>query len=167
MTLPVKLATSSALGWSGVEFAVRVDGTTIQINGSNQLEAIGGGGGSSEAHVEIVCFGPDQEVATGDAKAMFVVPSIYDTWLLDDVTATVYTAGTTGTTDVMVRNKTDAVNMLSTAVTIDSAATSASDGTVDASHDDLATDDVIAIDIDAVSTTRPLGLVVTLKLVPP
>ena len=79
-----------------------------------------------------------------------------------DATATVHTAGTTNTTDVIVRRRrsTTDVNVLSTPITIASAALTASDGVVDTDNDDLATGDLIFIDVDAISTTPAVGLVV-------
>ena len=51
--------------------------------------------------------------------------------------------------------------MLSSAISIASGATSGT-GTVDTSHDDVATGDIIRIDVDTLSTTKPKGLIVTL-----
>lgn len=109
---------------------------------------------------------PGTDTATGDGKAFFIVPSILNGYNLVAVSAAVYTAGTTNTTDVQIRNVTDSVDMLSTKITIDSTevstATAATPAVIDTTKDDVATNDRIAIDVDAVSTTAAKGLVVTL-----
>lgn len=105
--------------------------------------------------------------ATGDGKAFFRVPAELNGMNLTGVAATVYTAGTTNTTDVQIRNKTDSVDMLSTKITIDSGetdtSTAATAAVIDTTKDDVVTGDVLAIDVDAVSTTPAKGLYVQLK----
>jgi hypothetical protein len=105
--------------------------------------------------------------ATGDGKAFFRVPSELNGMNLVGVAANVYTAGTTGTTDVQIRNVTDSADMLSTKITIDSTetdtATAATAAVIDTAKDDVVTADKLAIDIDAVSTTAAKGLYVELK----
>lgn len=86
---------------------------------------------------------------------------------LTGVAAVVYTAGTTGTLDVQIRNHTDTTDMLSTKITIDSGEvdtlTAATPAVIDTTKDDVVTGDVIAIDIDTIHTTPAKGLVVQLK----
>jgi hypothetical protein len=113
--------------------------------------------------VGILVVDPASNTATGDGKAVFRVPSVLNGWNLVAVAAMVYTAGTTGTTDVQIRNKTDAQDMLSTKITIDSTETDSSTAAaavINTSFDDVATGDHIAIDVDAVSTTPARGLYV-------
>lgn len=116
--------------------------------------------------VGIQVFDAATNTATGDGKAFFRVPAVMNGWNLVAVAACVYTAGTTNTTDIQIRNKTDAVDMLSTKITIDSAETdtltAATAAVIDATKDDVATGDLIAIDVDAVSTTPAQGLFVSL-----
>ena len=85
---------------------------------------------------------------------------------LVDVKGGVITAGTTGTTDFQIRNVTDSVDMLSTKLTIDSgettSETAATAAVINTSNDDVAEGDVLAIDVDAVSTTAPQGAFITL-----
>ncbi len=106
------------------------------------------------------------DVATGDGKFYFHVPADWNGMNLTEAHAEVITAGTTGTTDIQIRNVTDSVDMLSTKLTIDSAETgsdtAATPAVIDTTKDDVATNDLIAIDVDAVSTTAPKGLIVTL-----
>lgn len=119
--------------------------------------------------VQVVDAGTD--TSTGDAKAFFRVPSELNGMNLTGVSATVYTAGTTNTTDIQLRNKTDSVDMLTTKMTIDSTetdtSTAATPAAIDTSHDDVATGDVIAIDVDAISSTPAKGLYVQMRFALP
>jgi hypothetical protein len=111
-------------------------------------------------------FGTTSNASTGDGKQFFHVPPALNGMNLVYVHAAVYTAGTTGTMDVQIRNVTDAVDMLSTKLKIDSTEvgtdTAATPPVIDTTKDDVATNDRIAIDVDAVHTTPAQGLVVTL-----
>lgn len=106
------------------------------------------------------------DVATGDGAAYFVIPENMGGMNLVGVHAEVLTAGTTGTTDIQIHNVTQAADMLSTKITIDSAETgsdtAATAAVIDSANDDVADYDVIRVDVDAVSTTAPQGLIVTL-----
>lgn len=105
--------------------------------------------------------------ATGDGKAFFRVPAELNGMNLTGVAANVYTAGTTGTTDIQIRNMTDSQDMLSTKITIDSeetdTATAATPAVINTTYDDVATGDKLAIDVDAVSTTAAKGLYVEMR----
>lgn len=105
--------------------------------------------------------------ATGDGKAFFRVPAELTGMNLTGVAATVYTAGTTGTTDIQIRNKTDTADMLSTKLTIDSgetdSSTAATPAVINTATDDIVTGDVLAIDVDAISTTAAQGLYIELR----
>ena len=116
--------------------------------------------------VQIVVFDSTTNVATGNGKAYFVVPTELTGMNLVRVAATVITAGTTGSTTIGIYNLTDAQQMLSASMAIEtgetSTRTSATPGTIDTTHDDVATGDVLRIDVSAVSTTPPKGLIVEL-----
>lgn len=103
---------------------------------------------------------------TGDGKHKFHVPPDLNGLDLVYVHAFVDTAGTTGTMDIQLYNVTQAADMLTTKLTIDSGETgsdtAATPAVIDTANDDIATNDIIRIDIDAVHTTVALGLVVTL-----
>ncbi|MFA6897197.1 MAG: hypothetical protein WCQ96_02850, partial [Patescibacteria group bacterium] len=105
-------------------------------------------------------------IATGDGKGYFVVPAGLNGMNLISVHAKVVTAGTTNTTDIQINNVTDNVDILSTKITIDSGETSsdtaATAAVIDTTKDDVATNDVLRIDVDAASTTKPKGMIVTL-----
>ena len=78
----------------------------------------------------------------------------------------VITAGITGTMDVQIRNVTDSVDILSTKLTWDSTEvgtdTAATPYVIDTTKDDVASYDVLAVDVDAVQTTKAKGMIITL-----
>lgn len=106
------------------------------------------------------------DLTTGDGKFYFTIPPELNTAVLSSVYAAVITAGTTGTTDIQLHNVTDTVDILSTKLTIDStettSATAAAAAVINTSNDDMATNDLIRVDIDAISSTPPKGLVIRL-----
>jgi hypothetical protein len=107
------------------------------------------------------------DLAVGDDLATFYIPSAVGGMNLVGVHAYVDAAGTTGTTDIQIHNETQAADMLSTKITIDSAETSsrtaATAAVIDTANDDVAAGDKIRIDVDAISTTAPKGLFVELE----
>jgi hypothetical protein len=119
--------------------------------------------------VQLMVFDDSQDVATGDGAGdlFFRVPSTMNGMNLVAVAAAVQTAGTTGTTDIQVHNVTDTADMLSTVITIDSgetdSSTAATAAVINTATDDVATGDILRIDVDAVSTTAPKGLLVELQ----
>jgi hypothetical protein len=124
------------------------------------------GSNMGEKVVQIRVFDVAIDTATGDRKATFVVPSSMHLMNLVEVHGEVDTAGTTNTLDVQLRNVTQTADMLSTKLTIDTGETgsdtAATGYVINASEDDLATYDVIAVDVDAVHSTAAKGLVVTM-----
>lgn len=110
-------------------------------------------------------------LTVGDGKIYIPIPAELNGMNLIGVYFAVITAGTTGTTDFQIHNVTDAVDMLSTKATIDSGetstATAATPAVIDTTKDDVATNDLLRIDIDAISTTAPKGLVFYLRFALP
>lgn len=113
--------------------------------------------------VSIQVYDGATDVETGDGKAYITIPEALNGMNLIRAQATVVTAGTTNATTVMIHNKTDANDMLSGAISIASAGTVGTVGTINTSFDDVATNDVLRIDVDSVSTTKPKGLQVILE----
>lgn len=117
--------------------------------------------------IEIVVTNYTTDLSTGDGKAYVTIPTYMNGMNLAVVHARVITAGTTGTTDIQIHNVTDAQDMLSTKITIDSTETAsdtaATPAVINTTYDDVATNDLLRIDIDAVSTTAPKGLIVRLE----
>jgi hypothetical protein len=116
--------------------------------------------------VQVVVFDYTTDVATGNGKAYFVVPDELTGMNLVRVAATVITAGVTGSTTIGIYNLTDTHQMLSVSMAIETGETttrtSATPGTIDAGEDDVVTGDILRIDISAISTTAPKGLIVEL-----
>lgn len=121
----------------------------------------------STRSVSIQVFDGASSTATGDGKAYFTIPTALNGMDLVAVHARVVTAGTTGTTDIQIANVTDSVDMLSTKLTIDSTETgsdtAATAAVINTATDDVASNDLLRIDVDAVSTTPAKGLIVTLE----
>ena len=101
--------------------------------------------------------------ATGDGQAGFLVPPCMNGMNLVSVLGVVATAGTTGTGDYQFRRVRagSSADMLSTKLTIDSteltSATAATAAVINTSNDDLATGDIIYLDVDAVQSTPAKG----------
>ncbi len=117
-------------------------------------------------YVAVVVFGPATDISTGDGKAFFHIPPALNGMNLVYAHGAVFTAGTTNSTTVQVHNLTQTADMLTALIEIETGevgSDTASPGvTIDTNNDDVATNDRIRIDVDSVSTTEPLGLVVTL-----
>jgi len=105
--------------------------------------------------------------ATGDGKA-YLPPIPPDLNGLDLVYchAECENAGTTNKLEVQIHNETQAVDMLTTTLQIDSAETgsdtAATSYAIDTANDDVTTYDKLRIDIDAIHDTPAQGLIITL-----
>lgn len=169
--LLILTATSSAVNELTLANGATGNNPTITASGETNvgldLKTKGTGRFRKPTIIGIQVLDASSNTAVGDAKAYFRVPEELNGMNLVGVAMTVYTAGTTGTTDVQIRNKTDSVDMLSTKLTIDStetdSSTAATPAVIDTTKDDVVTGDVLAIDIDAISTTAAKGLYVELR----
>jgi hypothetical protein len=105
-------------------------------------------------------------LSVADGVESIYIPSELNGCNLVGVVAIVDTVSSSGTPTVQVRNVTDAVDMLSTPITIDAnertSYSAAAQPVIDTAHDDVATGDEIAIDID-VAGTGTKGLTVYLR----
>jgi len=103
-------------------------------------------------------------LVVGDGKAYLPIPAFLNGWNLVSVHAWVDTVSTSGLVTVMIRNKTDAQDMLSTALTIDAnengSDTAATPAVINTSYDDVATYDILEVDVDGAGTGAK-GLIVT------
>lgn len=160
-TIDATAATTSAQGIS--ELATTAETSTGTDTGRTVTPDGLAGSVFGEKNVVIQVTDGTTDVATGDGKAYFCVPSSLNGMDLVRAQAVVVTAGTTNATTVMIANKTDGVDMLSGAISIASAGTVGTVGTINTSTDDVATNDVLRIDVDSVSTTAPKGLIVVLE----
>lgn len=117
-------------------------------------------------YMQVVAFDYTTDCATGDGKAYLVIPPALNGMNLVSVHGRAITAGTTGTMDVQIRNVTDTQDMLSTKLTWDSTEagtdSAATPAVINASYDDVATNDLLAVDVDAVQTTAAKGMIITL-----
>lgn len=120
--------------------AVAVD----QLAGSNFGERV----------VEILVSDPNGDAITvGDGKAYFRVPSSMNGMNLVEVAAHVTTASASGGPIlIQIRNSTQTADMLSTRITIDDTeidtGTAAAAAVIDTGNDDIASGDIIHVDID-------------------
>ncbi len=177
----LKTDASANLAWSDVDTLVSAASTTtagkIEVataaettTGTDATRAVSPDGlaGSDFGirYLQAVVFDFTTDTATGDGKFYFHTPAAMDGMNLVEVRAEVITAGTTGTTDIQIHNVDNALDMLSTKLTIDSAETgsdtAATAAVINTSNDHVNEHDVIRIDVDAVSTTPAKGLIVTL-----
>ena len=111
--------------------------------------------------VQQICVEFATDLAVADGVGYIVIPAECNGMNLISARADVITAGTTNASTFDIYNVTDSTSMLSSAISIASGAKSGT-GTVDTAHDDVATGDIIRIDVDTLSTTKPKGLIVTL-----
>lgn len=107
------------------------------------------------------------DLTTGDGKAYFRIPSKVNGWDIVEVAAA-RVAGT-GSPDVQIHNVTDAVDVLSTLITIDTSevdsATAATPAVINTANDSVATADRFRIDIDDAGTsTTWLEVQITFRL---
>ena len=103
-------------------------------------------------------------VVTGDGQFIFAIPSDLNGTNLIDAQAYVTTVSSGATATIQIRNVTDAVDMLSTRITIDpsefTSYTAATSRVIDTTKDDVATSDRIAVDVDDAGTgAKGLGVI--------
>ena len=95
-------------------------------------------------------------VTTGNGKLIFCIPPSINGLNLIDADAFVSGVSSSGAVTVMIRNVTQAADMLTTAITIDASEntsyTAATAPVIDTANDDVATGDLIAIDVDGAGT---------------
>lgn len=112
----------------------------------------------------IPVFDSDEDCATGDGTMGIGIGSELNAWMIKNVRASVYTKGVTGTMDIQIRRVRAGatVDVLSTKVTVGDEYTVA-DGVINAANDDLATGDLLFVDVDTTHTTPAKGLSIIIK----
>jgi len=161
------LVTAADLTTAGkIEVATAAE-TTTGTDATRSVSPDGLAGSEfGERAVQVVVFDFTTDTATGDGKFYFHIDSRLAGMDLVDVHAEVITAGTTGTTDIQIHNLTQTADMLSTVITIDSTETgsdtAATPAVIDGANDDVAENDVIRIDVDAISSSAAKGLLLTM-----
>ncbi len=111
----------------------------------------------------------DTTLTTVDDKQYFTVPPLLNGMNLVDADAMVATVSSSGLPTIQIRNQTDSVDMLSTRITIDenefASYTATTPPVIDDTKDDVATGDVLRIDVDVAGTgTKGLHIVLTFRL---
>ena len=122
-----------------------------------------------ERVIEILVTDPSAVVTTGDGKAYIGISDDLNGLNLIDADAFLTSASSSGgPTTISVFNQTDGVDMLSTAITIDdleaSSYTAAVPPVINAATDDVATGDIIRIDVDVAGIGSGLIVVLTFGL---
>lgn len=159
--LNVTTASTTAAGISELAIASEVD-TGTDATRAVTPDALAGSIMGTKV-MEVVAVDYTTNVTVADGHAYMVVPASLNGMNLIRAQAVVITAGTTNATTVAVYNVTDSQEMLSGNISIASGATVGTVGTINTNYDDVATNDVLRIDVDAVSDTPPKGLIAILE----
>lgn len=130
-----------------------------------------GADGNNEDSVEIQVTLPTAAPTTGDGKAYFMVPAHMNGYNLIAAHAGCVTAPGSSGFLIQIHNVTQGADMLSTRIGIDSGEqTSYTAGTppvIDTSNDDVATGDLLRIDIDHIGGSATRGVIVFMRFGPP
>ncbi len=118
------------------------------------------------AYVQIVVkdWAVANEVANG--QYYFQCPPKLNGLNLTYCHAYTITAGVTNAQGIQIHNLTEAADMLSALLTIPTGVKDSTTYTIDGAEDDVATDDVLRIDVDAIHDTPAEGLIITLGFTP-
>jgi len=107
-------------------------------------------------NVVVKVIADDTALTVADGLTHFTVPAELNGMNLVSVGGHVYTVSSPGLPTFQIHNLTDAVDMLSTAITIDATENDSKDATtppvINAATDDVATGDVIRFDCDGAGT---------------
>lgn len=165
----VPTASATVAGVSELAVASEVNAGTDTVRSITPDALAGSNFAIRYVAIPVTAVGGD--ISTGDNKAYFKVQSGLNGMNLVSVDAEVSTAPDGAAISIQVHNATDTADMLSTALTIDDGETgsdtAATAAVIDGTADDVATNDVIRIDVDQVgSSTAGAGLLVTLGFQP-
>lgn len=119
--------------------------------------------------VEIKVMDDTTTVTTGDGKVIFCIPASLGGCDLTAAHAFVTTVSSSGLPTVQIRNVTQTADMLTTKITIDvsefTSYSAAAAPVIDTGNDDVATGDLIAVDVDVAGTgAKGLGVILTFTL---
>jgi hypothetical protein len=167
ITVDAKGRLTAASSGSGVSFATASDiNTGTDTTKALNSDALAGSNLGKGIATLLVSDPNGSAITTGDGKAYYRVPSALNGMNLVAVAAALTTVSSSGIPTVQIANVTDAVDMLSTKLTIDASetdsSTAATAAVIDAAHDDVATGDMLRIDID-VAGTGAKGLIVEMQ----
>jgi hypothetical protein len=115
-------------------------------------------------YIEITCYDYAIDVIVANGVGYADIGFDLNGFKLVEIHAFCITAPVTGSTTCQIYNLTQAVNMLSTPMAIETTKTrvvdGATPGVIDAAHNTVATNDILRIDIPAASTTKAKGWIV-------
>ena len=127
--------------------AIGTAGQILMSSGSAPTWVIG------ERYIPVY-LNSDVALTVGDYQGWFMIPPAFNGWNITHVSA--MRASGTGVPALQQRNATDAVDVLSTKVTIDSgettSGTAATPPVINTANDDVATYDIFAVDVDVAGT---------------
>lgn len=120
--------------------------------------------GSGTNGFELKIIDDSTTLTTGEDKHKCCIPAHMNGLNLTIAHAFVGTAPSVSLPSIGIRNQTDGVEMLTTNITIDvgeyTSYTAATPPVIDTAHDDVATGDIIVVDVDAAgSGTQGLGVI--------
>jgi len=166
--LSLGLGAASTTAQGAVEIAINTEvDTGTDATRAISPDALAGSTIFGRKQMQMVPFDFATDNATGDGKFYTHIPASMNGMNLVSVHAYLITAGTTGVETIQIHNLTQTADMLSTEITIDTGAngsdTAATPAVINAAEDDVATNDVIRVDVDSVHTTPGKGLIVTLE----
>ncbi len=122
-----------------------------------------GADASGPERFEIKVIQDSATLGTGDGQLIFMIPRELNGSNLVEAQAFVTTVSSSGDPLIQIRNVTQTADMLSTRIKIDAGeftSYTAAQRVIDASNDDVATGDLIAIDVDTAGTgAKGLGVV--------
>jgi len=164
VTAEVAAATDSAAGKVELALASEVNTGTSTALAVTPDALAGSIHGRKTVYIKVLAN--DTALETGDGKAYVTIPDSLSGMNLVDADAAVYTVSSSGTPTIQIHNLTDAVDMLSTLITIDasefSSYTAATPPVIDGAADDVVTGDRIRIDVDVAGTdTTGLDVILT------
>jgi len=107
-------------------------------------------------------------LTVADALCVITIPPWFDGWLIKDVFCGVYTPSTSGTPTIELYNMTDSQQILSTNLTIDineyNSFKATTPAVINASYDDLAVGDMIAVNCTTAGTgTKGLDVLMLIE----
>lgn len=181
LAIPIKqtLGYGSAVPTSDASYVTvgassNLDNERIITAGSGITLTDGGAGGTLTIAVNVPKVktfevdDPNTSLATGDGQFIFAIDTSLNGLNLTAAHAYVTTVSSSGTPTIQIRNITQAADMLTTRITIDAneftSYTAATAPVIDTGNDDVATGDLIAVDVDVAGTgTKGLGVILTFQ----
>jgi hypothetical protein len=134
-------------------------GTGWSLNSDGTVSGI-----STGASLNFVVKLSNATIIVGDGVIGIAIPASLNGFKLTAALARIHTRGTTGTNTIQIRRVRGDTNadMLSTRITISGNNYYATNGIINISNNDVATGDMIFVDVDTIASGSPKGLSVVL-----